>query len=242
MSARAMARTGLQVAMLAGAMLVGARVREARRTEELNRGLHELRRPLQTLALATSGSGSNGDGSDHALAPAPLDLAICALSDLDRAVNGGPRLSSRRLLRPRPVVEAALRRWAAVAEPAGEALGFEWRAGTAAIVADPDRIAQALDNLLANAIEHGTPPVRVGAGVRDRHVRITVEDRGARTPRSSRRSGRARRCRGLELVSEIAREHGGRFGLDRGTRTTTAVLELPLASLPIPGPAPARAR
>jgi signal transduction histidine kinase len=242
MSARALARTGLPAAMLAGAMLVGARVREARRTEELNRGLHELRRPLQTLALATSGSRSGANGSERELAPAPLDLAICALSDLDRTVNGGPRLSSRRLLRPRPVVEAALRRWAAVAEPAGEAFGFEWRAGTAAIVADPDRIAQALDNLLANAIEHGTPPVRVGAAVRDRHVTITVEDRGARAPRSSRRSAKARRRRGLELVSEIAREHGGRFALDRGSRTTTAVLELPLASLPVPAPALAPAR
>jgi two-component system sensor histidine kinase TctE len=242
MSARAVARTGLPAAMLAGAMLVGARVREARRTEELNRGLHELRRPLQTLALATSGSGSNGNGSDHELAPAPLDLAICALSDLDRTVNGGPRLSRRRLLRPRPVVEAALRRWAAVAEPAGEAIGFEWRAGTAAVVADPDRIAQALDNLLANAFEHGTVPVRVGAVVRGRHVRIAVEDRGARAPRSSCSNRKARRRRGLEIVSEIAREHGGRFALDRGPRTTTAVLELPLASLPVPASAPARAR
>jgi signal transduction histidine kinase len=226
--------------MLAGAMLVGVRVRDARRTEELNRSLHELRRPLQALALAAHGSRPGTDGSDTGVAPAPLDLAICALTDLDRTVNGGPRLRRRRLLRPRPVVEAAIQRWAAVADPAGEAIGFEWRAGTAAVVADPGRLAQALDNLLANAFEHGIPPVRVGAAVRDRRMRITVEDRGPRVPRSTRRDGRRRR--GLELVAEIAREHGGTFELDAGSETTTAILEIPLASLPLPAPAPSRAR
>jgi len=239
-SARVVARTGLPAAMLAGAMLVGVRVRDARRTEQLNRGLHELRRPLQALALATGGSRSSANEGDSRVAPAPLDLAICALSDLDRAVNGGPRLRRRRLLRPRPVVEAAIQRWAAVADPAGEAIGFEWRAGTAAVVADPGRLAQALDNLLANAFEHGTPPVRVGAAVLDRRVRITIEDRGSRVPRSTRRNGRRRR--GLELVAEVAREHGGSFALDPGSETTTAVLELPLASLPLSAPAPSRGR
>ena len=227
MSARAIARTGLPAAVLAGAMLFGVRLREARRTEQLNRGLHELRRPLQALALDSP--------------KPPLDLAICALSDLDRAVNGAPRLSRRRLVRLRPVAEDALERWRTVAEAAGDSIGLEWRAGVAAAVADPDRIAQALDNILANAFEHGTPPVRVSAAVRDRRVRIVVEDRGARVPRPSRRSG-ARRRRGLGLVAAIAREHGGRFQLDPGPRSTRAVLELPLASLPLPGPAPAAAR
>jgi hypothetical protein len=36
------------------------------------------------------------------------------------------------------------------------------------------------------------------------------------------------------MVSEIAREHGGRVALDRGPHRTVAVLELPLASLPVP--------
>jgi signal transduction histidine kinase len=229
MSARAVARTGLPAVVLAGAMLVGLRVRDARRTEELNRGLHELRRPLQALALGADGRGSNGDGNGHA----PLDLAICALSDLDHAVNGGRRLSRRRLMRLRPVAEAAVQRWSGVAELAGDSIGFEWRAGAAACVADPDRIAQALDNLLANAFEHGTPPVRVGATVRDRRVRVAVEDQGVRTT-GARRGPRARRRRGLGLVSEIAREHGGRVALDRGPQRTVAVLELPLASLPVP--------
>ena len=232
MSARTVARTGLPAAMLVGAMLVGVRVRDVRRTEELNRGLHELRRPLQALALA-GGAADNGDGAAHASATAPLHLAICALSDLDRAVNGGPRLSRRRLVRLRPVVEEAVARWAPVAETAGGSIGLEWRAGVAASVADPDRVAQALDNLLANAFEHGTPPVRVAATVRDRHVRLVVDDRGARLPASGT-GVRSRRRRGVELVARIAREHGGAFELDRGPLRTTATLELPLATLPVP--------
>jgi signal transduction histidine kinase len=236
-SARTVARTGLPAAMLAGAMLVGVRVRDARRAEELNRGLHELRRPLQALAL-TVGPRANGNGNGHA----PLDLAIRALSDLDRAVNGGPRLSRRRLLRLRPVAEAAVQRWTPVAAQAGDAIGFEWRAGAVAAVADPDRIAQALDNLLANAFEHGTPPVRVRAGLCDRRIRLVVEDRGARATDTRPRRRGSRRGRGLELVADIAREHGGRFALDRGPRRTTAVLELPLASLPVPALAAAQSR
>jgi signal transduction histidine kinase len=237
-SALAVARAGLPAAMLAGAVLVGVRVREARRTEELNRGLHELRRPLQALALG-AGAGRDDSAGDTA-APAPLDLAICALTDLDRAVNGGPRPSRRKLLRPRPVVEAAVERWAAVADSPGEAVGFQWRAGTAAVVADPDRLAQALDNLLANAFEHGTPPLRVGATLHERRLRITIEDRGPRG--ATRRNAGPRRHRGLEIASEIAHEHGGRVSLELGPPATVAALELPLASLPVPALATAPPR
>jgi signal transduction histidine kinase len=216
--------------MLAGAVLVGARMREARRLEQINRGLHELRRPLQTLALE-----ADRRAGDIAADPpkAPLELAICALTDLDHAVNGGPRPSRRKLLRARPIVEAAVQRWSAVADPPGEAIGLEWRAGTAAVVADPGRIAQALDNLLANAFEHGTPPVRVAAITRDRLLRITIEDQGPRTAGASRRSG-SRRPRGVEIVAETARLHGGRFTLEPGRTGTIAAIELPLASLPAP--------
>jgi signal transduction histidine kinase len=229
-TSRAVARTGLPAAVLAGAVLVGARVREARRLEQINRGLHELRRPLQALAL----EADHRAGAAAADPPkAPLELAICALTDLDHAVNGGPRPSRRKLMRARPVVEAAVQRWSAIADPPGEAIGLEWRAGTAAVVADPDRIAQALDNLLANAFEHGTPPVRVAAITRDRRLRITVEDRGRRAATAPRRSS-SRRHRGVEIVAETARAHGGRFTLEPGPAGTIAAIELPLASLPAP--------
>ena len=48
----------------------------ARRRRELNRSLHELRRPLQALALS--------NGRDYEAADGFLDLAMSALGDLDR--------------------------------------------------------------------------------------------------------------------------------------------------------------
>jgi signal transduction histidine kinase len=227
-----LAWTGWPVALSLAAVLVGARIGEARRTEALGRALHELRRPLQALALGGGpvAGGANGHG------PPPIELAICALADLDRLVNGEPAVPCRRLLSLRPVIEGCTDRWAPVAELTGCDLVLDWRAGAAAVVADPHRIAQALDNLLLNAIEHGSPPILLSVVVRDRGVRIAVEDGG--TPTRSAgwrvRRRRARRRRGLRVVAGVAAEHGGRFAIRRGTDGTVAVLELPLASLPVP--------
>jgi two-component system, OmpR family, sensor histidine kinase TctE len=227
-SASGLIATGWPLALLLGAILLGSRARDARRRRAIEAALHELRRPLQALALgAGHGVSTNGNG------PPPLELAICALADLDRAVNGVERQPpTRRLLRLRPLVEGCLERWMPAAELNGCELGLEWRAGAAAVVADPRRLAQALDNLVANALEHGGPPVVVGAVVFERGVRIAVSDSGAAGHDVRRR--RARRHNGLRIVAAIASECGGRFAIDRGGDGTVAVLELPLASLPLP--------
>ena len=98
-----------------------------------------------------------------------MSARAIARTGLPAAVLAGALLFG---VRVRPVAEDALERWSRVAEAAGDSIGLEWRAGVAEAVADPDRIAQALDNILANAFEHGTPPVRVSAAVRDRRVQI----------------------------------------------------------------------
>jgi signal transduction histidine kinase len=231
-----LAWTGWPVALSLAAVLAGARAGEARRTEALGRALHELRRPLQALALgACPRSDGHGNGHRGANPPPPLELAICALDDLDRAVNGEPALPRRRLLSLRPVVEGCADRWGPVAGLSGCDLVLDWRAGAAAVVADPRRISQAIDNLLMNAIEHGSPPIGLSVVVRDRGVRIAVQDGGSPNSRAARRRRRgARRRRGLRVVAGVAAEHGGRFAIHRGHRGTVAVLELPLASLPVP--------
>jgi hypothetical protein len=64
------------------ALALGAeRFRAGRRRSALNRAMHELRRPLQALALSVPQVAPAG--------PAPLDLAIAALDDLDRQINRG---------------------------------------------------------------------------------------------------------------------------------------------------------
>jgi hypothetical protein len=206
------------------AVLTGARMREARRRLRLNRALHELRRPLQVLAL--SEARRTGEGG-----PAPLDLALAALDDLDGELNG-----SERPIRPRPVacralVAGAIERWRGPAARAGRSLVLEWRAGAAIVDADPARVSQALDNLIANALEHGGLRVRVEASISSTGVRIVVtsEATAARPRRHNTRRGH-----GLEVVRRTAAAHGGRFALRADGSTVAAALELPLAPMPAP--------
>src|SRR5436190_1773436 len=83
---------GLALAAAAG----GRRVGSARRRAALNRALHELRRPLQVLAL--SGPSPSRAGGP----PGALDLAIAAVDDLDREINGSAAGSSLSAPRPEP--------------------------------------------------------------------------------------------------------------------------------------------
>jgi signal transduction histidine kinase len=226
---------GWPLALLLGALLLGLRARDLRRRCAIEAALHELRRPLQALALgAGAGASTNANGNSNGDGPPPLELAICALADLDRAVNGAERTSeTRRLLRLRPLVQGCVERWMPAAEISGCELDLEWRAGSAAVVADPRRLAQALDNLVANALEHGSPPVVVRAVVFERGVRVAVSDSGGAAS-DVPRGRHGRRHNGLRIVAAIAADCGGRFALERGPDGTVAVLELPLASLPLP--------
>jgi signal transduction histidine kinase len=210
------------------AVICGARLRDARRRVAMNRALHELRRPLQALALAPPA----GAPRDPLGAPGSLELALLALDDLDVAVNRSrPRLDRRRVP-ARALAEAALERWRGRAAAAGRSLSLEWRAGRAQVLADPPRIAQALDNLLANAIEHGGLRVRLEASICAAGLRLAVRD-GGEARLTSRQRG-ARHGHGLEVVRRIARAHGGRFELVCDGSGTVARLELPLAPTPPP--------
>lgn len=112
------------------------------------------------------------------------------------------------------------------------------------LVADRQRITQAIMNLMRNALEH-TPdgtPVSLGSRVvgdtvriwvRDTGPGIPVEDRGQLFERFSRGSG-GRRCGsgaglGLAIVKSIAEAHGGRVELETAEELgSTFSLVLPL--------------
>jgi signal transduction histidine kinase len=215
--------------------LAGERLRAGRRRCALNRALHELRRPLQALMLTMPPRATG------ALAgPAPLDLAIAALCQLEREINGGGGRGSREPIAVKPLIAAAVERWRSRAALAGGAIELRWRAGGIHMLADPLRLSQAVDNLIVNALEHGGPRVTVDAGVGNGRLRLAVLDdgRGARPP--SRRGapaeviarlvGRRRRGHGLDVVRQVAAAHGGRFALQRSDRGSVAMLELPLAA------------
>jgi two-component sensor histidine kinase len=89
------------------------------------------------------------------------------------------------------------------------------------------RLSQAIDNLVANALEHGGPPVVVtGARVAGR-LRMTIANGVRRDP--APRPADPRRGHGTEIVSEVASRHRGRFALCQTGSGCVAALELPLA-------------
>jgi two-component system sensor histidine kinase TctE len=207
------------------AAAAGIRLRDSRRRNALNRALHELRRPLQALVLS-SGSGQ-GPGA-HA-----LRVVICALDDLDREINGTERRVELRPVDCRALVQPAVERWCGIAATMRRSLVLYWSAGAVSVLADPDRVAQALDNLIHNALRHGGLRVSVHAEVGADGVRITVRDSGG-APRHSAGSTDPRHGHGLGIVSRVAAEHGGRFRMVRTQAGATATLELPLAPRALP--------
>jgi K+-sensing histidine kinase KdpD len=225
--------------LVMAATLLVDRAREARRRARLNRVLHELRRPLHSLALA---AGSEPEPGIALPASGALELALLALADLDGAINGvPPRLEPSRVS-ARALVESALDRWRGIAARSGRALELRWHAGEVSVLVDAQRVAQALDNLLANAIEHGGLLITVEARLCDRGVRIAVGDVGRATRCAESAHGRdGRRGHGLAIAAAIATAHGGRLLFQHGSDRAQATMELPLAPGPLPSALVARA-
>jgi signal transduction histidine kinase len=192
----------------------------------LNRALHELRRPLQVLLLMEEGSGRPAAAPRRASRRGLLELATSALHDLDGALNGGEPTRPLRRFSCRESVMGCLERWRPQAGRVG-GIRVYWDAGPAMIEGDAGRLAQALDNLVSNALEHGGPPIVVtGAHVAGR-IRITIAN-GIRAGGGACQPD-PRRGHGTEVVSEVARAHGGRFALCQTGSGCVAALELPLS-------------
>ncbi len=85
------------------------------------------------------------------------------------------------------------------------------------VSADRDRLAQALDNLMSNALRHGLPPVRVSTAARGGQVELRVSDRGSgvvadmanRLFERFATGSKGGTGLGLFIVRELARAQGG---------------------------------
>ncbi len=206
-----------------------------RRRSALNEALHELRRPLQALALA----GGGVESQQSSLIQGSVQMAATALERLEREINGETTAAARTPVPLRALLDSAVARWRGRVALASGSLALHWEAGEARVDGDRCEIAQAVDNLIVNAIEHGGPQIVVEASVRRDRLRITVADSGRGSRPESRRespaeliarlSGRSHRGHGLRVVRRTAAAHGGDFELRCGERGTEAVLELPLA-------------
>jgi signal transduction histidine kinase len=195
----------------------------------LNEALHELRRPLQALALA----GSVELAGEPRRIEYSVQLAASALERLDREINGGSAASVWTAVAARPLLEASLARWRSRAALAGATLELRWRAGGEAILGgDRCGLSQVVDNLIVNAIEHGGPRVFVEASRAGAGLRVVVADSGRQGRVGSVRprglAARRRHGHGLRVVRRIVAAHGGTFELRHSGGGSAAVLELPL--------------
>jgi signal transduction histidine kinase len=217
------------------AMAIAAGGRRVGRRRAVEEAMHELRRPLQSLLLAAD------CGHVPSAVGGSARLAGVALARLEREVSGDSPRRRRELVAPRPLAEAAVRRWTGRVGLAGGSLELRWRAGEALLCIDRFDLAQALDNLICNAIEHGGPAVVVdGALTTDGALRLEVSDSGRASRQRGRqlslrlvvrslRGGGRRHGHGLRVVRRTVARHGGRFRLRCSEGGSRAVVELPLA-------------
>ncbi|MBA3867348.1 MAG: sensor histidine kinase [Solirubrobacterales bacterium] len=204
-----------------------------RRRLALNEALHELRRPLQALALGAPAGRPPQFGADSS-----LQMAAAALERLEREINGQGRAPAPTSFRVRPLLESAAERWRQRAAIEGRSVLLRYRGEEVTMHGDRRAIAQALDNLIINGIEHGGGPVVLSATPLGGRLRVSIgdsgrgsrHDSGADPPASvhARLTGRRRHGHGLRVVRRIAAAHGGAFQLHRTAAGTEARLELPL--------------
>jgi two-component system, OmpR family, sensor kinase len=222
----------------------------ARERRMLSDASHELRTPLSVLRtevqLALRGERnarelhealeSVGHETER-LTRLADDLLVLARSDQGRLPIRSEPLDAHELL------EAAANRAQAAASAAGRRVVTEGPPEDGAVaLADPDRAAQALDNLVANALAYGRGEIRLSARGAEGRVELHVLDQGdgfapelleRAFDRFSRgdpaRSGEGTGL-GLAIVAAIANAHGGSVGVrNRPGGGADAWISLPAA-------------
>jgi len=215
--------------------------------EAVARSAHEVRGPLCAARLALDLAGRSGTLPAAQLRALELELdrMHLALTDLERA-----RGRARTRLELAPValdrlLADCVDAWRASAEARGIALEARWSGPPVTVLADRVRLAQALENLIANALEHGCGPVQVRGAGEASGVRLEVLDAGPGLPaplrdlvrgrRPGRERGRVRgldRGRGLGIALGAAQAHGGELITAPSRRGTRLVLRLPISVAP----------
>ncbi|MGZ4172158.1 MAG: sensor histidine kinase [Solirubrobacteraceae bacterium] len=233
----AVSLAGWIAAGLAAALVWGVRRVHGDRMEAVARACHELRGPLTAARLGLAVGSGQATPSVRRLRAIDTELgrAALALDDLAGTGGGGRRRWDVDRVEIRDLVADSVEAWRAGAAAAGTELRGSWGGEGALVWGDRLRLAQALGNLIANAVEHGRGPVAVHGTMRDGRVRITVSDHGAGLPapvaelRRRPRRGRGGRGRGLAISAEVAEAHGGRLASAPSQVGARLVLELPVA-------------
>jgi two-component system phosphate regulon sensor histidine kinase PhoR len=242
-------------------VLVCHDVTEPKRVERSRRDFvanvsHELRTPLAAIRgyseTLLSGALEDADNARrflgiierHAERLGRLVDDLLILSDLEL----GRAELQRDAVPVEPIVGAVVDVLRDKAAAAGVALTVHMEPGTPLLDADPDRVEQALLNLVDNAIKYtprgGHVRVRVGPSAAAAHVEIAVADDGMGIPsqdlpRLTERFYRVDKARsrelggtglGLAIVKHIVQAHGGWLEIESElNHGTTVRLFLPAA-------------
>ena len=198
---------------------------------------HELRGALGAMGLALSrmdDAGGLGSRQETVEAlHAQQCRALVATEDLEALLTGGAASAAeaRSFVDVEALVRRCVRSWAAV--HGRWRVVLDWRAGHAAVLGQPGRLGQALDNLIANALEHGAGRVTVVGRVTSGAVTVSVLDLGdgLRHALNDHRpaSPRSRRGHGLAIVRRAIEDHGGDMRLVHESKGTGVQISLPLA-------------
>ena len=214
--------------------------------------VHELGRPLGALLSATQALGRGADEDPRlqqeliAGMEAEVQRMQRLLDDLTRLYNQtlGPLELDRRPTALGPWLAQVLSPWREAAQEKGLRWQSQFPADLPKVDIDVDRMAQALGNVVSNAIKY-TPPdgkVTLGAGTAARDVWIRVSDTGPGIPPEVqerifepfyRGLGNRRFPQGMGLGLSIARDlvaaHGGRIEVESAPgEGSTFTLWLPL--------------
>ena len=215
---------------------------------------HELRTPLATIAASAYVAGQSG----AELAPVRdaaariersskrIEAVLNDLLEFVRSGSGGMRVTPRSLR-----VDEVCTRVVREVEAAYPGVALELQCtGDMHAVWDEQRIAQALSNLVTNAIKYGAPgkPVTICVdGDDDALVSLMIVNRGEPIPVAMRESlfsplvrGTGRDASqvslglGLYIVREIAHAHGGEVEVgSRDADRTTFTLRMPRLCDPV---------
>jgi signal transduction histidine kinase len=205
---------------------------------------HELRTPLTILRteLQLALRGERDAAQLRAALTSALDETerLGRLADdllvLARADEGALPLRARPL-DVRVLLEERAQRLRTVVEESGRGVRVEAPAG-AVVAADPDRAAQAVDNLALNAANHGRGTITLRAHPAGEEVELHVLDEGpgfgsGGVTRAFERFSGDGIGLGLPIVEAIAQAHGGRAGArDRPEGGADAWISLPAGPRP----------
>jgi signal transduction histidine kinase len=209
---------------------------------------HDLRTPLSEVKGRLEALLRTRPSAEHTLAE-----IVVAVSDLDRVIDifnallrlaeieSGARLAGFRPFDLRQIAAEVVELYAPVAEEKEISLSLA-ETDDLEMVGDPFLLAQAIGNLVDNAIKYGRTggSAKVTLEKRFDAVRITVEDDGPGIPASEKSLAAERFFRGsssaatqgaglgLSLVAAVLRLHGGTLTLSDGNPGLIATMSLPM--------------